>query len=295
MAMHSIAGQSAQRLAIKRRLYRTASGIVLWCFLLAVAVFTLFPVVMTMLGSFKTNMELTSGATFLPEVWQFSNYAEAWRQANFSVYTWNSLFVSCAATVGTLLVASMAGYAVDRREFAGKRLFVGLQASTMFISIGAVVLRPQFDLMVKLHLHTSLWGVIIILISAHATTFFILLGFFKAIPRDLDEAATIDGCSFGGIYWRIVLPLLTPGLGVSALFAFRNAWNEYILPLVFTMNNPAQQTLTVGLTSLRYTNSAAMQTHLMMAGACLSMLPLLIVYLFANKTFMQVTAGSVKG
>jgi len=274
---------------------RAGAGIVLWCFLLAIAVFTLFPVVMTVLGSFKTNMELAAGATFLPKVWQFHNYAEAWRQANFSVYTWNSLLMSTAATVGTLIVASMAGYAVDRRDFAGKGLFVGIQASTMFISIGAVVLRPQFDLMVKLHLHTSLWGVILILISAHATTFFILLGFFKAIPRDLDEAATIDGCSFAGIYWRIVLPLLTPGLGVAALFAFRTAWNEYILPLVFTMNNPAQQTLTVGLTSLRYTNSAAMQTQLMMAGACLSMLPLLIAYLFANRTFMQVTAGSVKG
>ena len=274
---------------------RLAGGIVLWSFLLAIAVFTLFPVAMTLLGSFKTNMELTSGATVLPSVWQFHNYAEAWRQANFAAYTWNSLMMSTAATVGTLIVASMAGYVVDRRAFPGKRAFVAIQASTMFISIGAVVLRPQFDLMVKLHLHTSLWGVVLILVSAHATTFFILLGFFQAIPRDLDEAATIDGCSFAGIYWRIVLPLLTPGLGVAALFAFRTAWNEYILPLVFTMNNPAQMTLTVGLASLRYTNSAAMQTQLMMAGACLSMLPLLIAYLFANRTFMQVTAGSVKG
>lgn len=284
-----------QAVAWKRKALRLVSGIVLWTFLLTVAVFTLFPVVMTVLGSFKSNLELTTGATFLPREWHFSNYVEAWQKANFSLYTWNSLFVSTAATIGTLLVASMAGYVVDRREFRGKRLFVGLQASTMFISIGAVVLRPQFELMVMVNLHTSLWGVVLILISAHATTFFILLGFFKAIPRDLDEAATIDGCSFAGIYWRIVLPLLTPGLGVSALFAFRTAWNEYILPLVFTMNSPSLQTLTVGLTSLRYTNSAAMQTQLMMAGACLSMLPLLVAYLFANKTFMQVTAGSVKG
>lgn len=263
--------------------------------MLAIAFFTLFPVVITLLGSFKTNLELTAGATILPKEWQFANYAEAWRQGGFSTYTWNSLFVSSAATIGTLLVASMAGYVVDRRDFFGKRFFVVLQASTMFISIGAVVLRPQFELMVKLHLHTTLWGVVLILISAHATTFFILLGFFKAIPRDIDEAATLDGCSFFGIYWRIVLPLLLPGLGVSGLFAFRNAWNEYILPLVFTMNMPELQTLTVGLTSMRYTNSAAAQTHLMMAGACLSMLPLLVVYLFANRTFMQVTAGSVKG
>src|SRR5690554_6074643 len=149
--------------------------------------------------------------------------------------------------------------------------------------------------MVKIHLNTSLWGVVLILISAHATTFFILMGFFKAIPRELDEAAMIDGASFFGIYWRIILPLLAPGLGVTALFAFRTGWNEYILPLVFTMNNVPLQTLTVGLTSLRYGNSAAMQIHLMMAGACLSMLPILVVYLFANKAFMQVTAGSLKG
>lgn len=291
----TIAIQAERNKRVQRKLIGMTANAVLWLFLLAIALFTLFPVVMTILGSFKSNMELTSGATLLPQKWLFSNYVEAWQQANFSVYTWNSVFVSTAATIGTLLVASMAGYVVDRRNFVGKKLFIALQASTMFISIGAVVLRPQFELMVSLNLHTSLWGVVLILISAHATTFFILLGFFKAIPHDLDEAATLDGCSFTGIYWRIILPLLRPGLGVAALFAFRAAWNEYILPLVFTMNNPMQQTLTVGLANLRYANSAAMQTQLMMAGACLSMLPLLVVYLLANKTFMQVTAGSIKG
>ncbi len=268
---------------------------ILWLFLLIIAFFTVFPVLMTILGSFKSNLELASGATIWPKEWHFSNYAEAWKQANFSTYTWNSLFVSVASTVGTLIVASMAGYVVDRRNFIGKRFFVVMQASTMFISIGAVVLRPQFELMVDLRLNQSLWGVVFILISAHATTFFILMGFFKAIPRDVDEAAMIDGCSFMGIYWRMILPLLKPGLGVTALFAFRTAWNEYILPLVFTMNTPKLQTLTVGLTNLRYGSGAAMQTHLMMAGACLSMLPILVVYFFANRSFMQVTAGSVKG
>jgi raffinose/stachyose/melibiose transport system permease protein len=276
-------------------LRKAVARVVLWAFLIVIAFFTLFPVLMAVLGSFKTNMELTAGATIFPKQWQFSNYIDAWRGANFSLYTWNSLFVSSAATIGTLLVATMAGYVVDRRNFVGKRLFVFLQAATMFISIGAVVLRPQFELMVKLHLNTSLWGVILILISAHATAFFILIGFFKGIPREIDESAMLDGCSFMGIYWRIILPLLKPGLGVAALFTFRAAWNEYILPLVFTMNNTKLQTLTVGLTNLRYGGGAAMQTHLMMAGACLSILPILVVYIFANKSFMQVTAGSIKG
>lgn len=266
-----------------------------WLFLLVIAFFTLFPIVMAILGSFKTNAELTTGATLLPTVWQFSNYATAWKQANFAQFTWNSLFISTVVTIGTLLVASMSAYAVDRTRFPGKRIYVVLQASTMFISIGAVVLRPQFDLMVKLGLNKSLWGVIIILISAHATVYFMLIGFFKAIPKDLDEAAYIDGCNFYTVYWRIILPLLSPALGVTALFTFRGAWNEYILPLVFTMTNPKLQTLTVGLANLRYGIGAAAESHLMMAGACLSFLPILVVYVLANKSFIQVTAGSVKG
>ncbi|WP_200930762.1 carbohydrate ABC transporter permease [Bacillus sp. FJAT-28004] len=289
------ATNTAQITKISRRAKRVFSGIILWVFLGVVAIFTLFPVLVTLFGSFKTNAELTAGATILPSVWHFSNYLDAWKQADFAKFTWNSLFISTFTTIGTLLLASMAAYVVDRRSFFGKSFYVSLQAVTMFISIGAVVIRPQFELMVKLHLNSSLWGIIFILISAHATTFFILIGFFKGIPRDLDEAAHIDGCNFFTVYWRIILPLLKPGLGVAALFAFRNAWNEYILPLVFTMTNPKLQTLTVGLADLRYGTTAATQTHLIMAGACLSILPILIVYVFANKSFMQVTGGSVKG
>lgn len=238
---------------------------------------------------------MMTGGSLLPAKMQFANYAEAWMQANFARYTWNSAFVSIAVTVGTLLVASMAAYVVDRRQFPGRSLYVTTQASMMFISVGAIVLRPQFDLMVVLNLNTTLWGVILILVSAHSSTFFLLLGFFKAVPRELDEAAMVDGSGFVRTFFRIVLPLLTPGLGVAGLFVFRHAWNEYILPLVFTMTNPQLQTLTVGLANLRYGSSAAMQIHLMMAGACLSILPMLLAYILANKSFIQVTSGSVKG
>ncbi|MFM9326708.1 carbohydrate ABC transporter permease [Paenibacillus mesotrionivorans] len=235
------------------------------------------------------------GSGLLPQHWQFRNYVEAWQQTNFARYTWNSVFLSVTSTVGTLLVAAMGAYVVDRRQFRGKSLYVGMQAATMFISVGAVVLRPQFDLMVLLNLNKTLWGVVLILVSAHASTFFILLSFLKSIPKELDEAAMIDGSSFTRSFFVIILPLLTPGLGVSGLFAFRHAWNEYILPLVFTMTNPQMQTLTVGLANLRYGSSAAMQIHLMMAGACLSILPMLVVYILANKSFMQMNAGSIKG
>lgn len=286
------AGARSKRL---QRMPGAASRLLVVLFLLCILVFTLFPVVMTVLSSFKSNAELTAGATFLPSKWHFSNYAVAWEKANFARFTWNSLFISVVVTAATLLVASMSAYVVNRRQFVGKRFYVGLQGATMFISIGAVVLRPQFELMVKLQLHTSLWGVILILVGAHAATYFMLIGFFSAIPKDLDEAAMIDGCGFFKIFWRIILPLLAPGLGVAGLFVFRHAWNEYILPLVFTLTNPQLQTLTVGLANLRYGSAAAAEVHLMMAGACLSILPMLVVYFLANRLFMQVTAGSVKG
>jgi len=269
--------------------------IALWAFLAAAVFLTLFPLVLVFLGSVKSNAELTAGGTIWPQQWLFSNYAHAWKESRFARYSWNSLFVSVTTTVGTLLIVSMAAYAVDRIAFFGRKLFVGMQAATLFISIGAVVLRPQFELMIQLKLHNSLWGVILILISAHAAVFFMLLSFMKSIPRDLDEAAMIDGARFARTFRSIILPLLLPGLGVAGLFTFRAAWNEFILPQVFTMNNPDNQVLTVGLAALRYGSSAAAQTHIMMAGACLSMLPLLIAYVLANKSFMQVTAGSVKG
>lgn len=291
-----VIASTRQQAASKRIRLRKAGGrFVLWAFLTAVLIFTLFPIVMALLGSFKTNAELNTGATFLPLHWNFSNYIKAWKEANFAVFTWNSLYMSFFSTVGTVVVASMAAYAVDRRHFACKRLFLGLQAGTMFVAMGAIMLRPQFDVMVALHLNRSIWAVIILNISAHAFAFFILLGFMKGIPRDMDEAAKLDGAGFGYIYARIIMPLLLPGLGVTSLFAFRNAWNEYIMPLVFTMTQPKLQVLTVGLANLKYSPDGAQQSNLMLAGACLSMIPILIVYLLANKSFTQVNTGGIKG
>lgn len=293
--MNELALQTNKPTVGRRPIARIAGRALIWIFLLATTLVTIFPLLMMITGALKSNAELMSSNRILPQSWQFVNFAEAWKQTNFARFTWNSVFLSVVSTVGTLLVSSMAAYVVNRREFLGKKLYVGIQSATMFVSVGAVVLRPQYDLMVRLHLNNSLWGVALILISAHATSFFILNGFFKSIPRELDEAAMIDGAGFTRTFFSIILPLLTPGLGVSGLFAFRQAWNEYILPLVFTMTNPSLQTLTVGLANLRYGSSAAMQTHLMLAGACLSVLPMLVVYMAANKSFMQMTAGSLKG
>lgn len=121
-------------------------------------------------------------------------------------------------------------------------------------------------------------------------------GGFGGIPRELDEAAIIDGCSLYQVYSRIVLPLSKPILAVVALFSFRNAWNDYITGLIMTISMPKLQTLTVAVVQLKYSVNAAAEWHIMLAGASIAIIPILIVYLFANKQFIAgLTAGAVKG
>ncbi|PZE22138.1 carbohydrate ABC transporter permease [Paenibacillus xerothermodurans] len=266
-------------------------------FVLAMLVFTLYPVAFSLFGSFKTNMELMNSSNLLPAALQWENYAEAWQRANFARYTWNSVFISAASTVITVLVCSMAAYALGRRAFPGNKLILFLLAATMFISIGAITYRPLYDMMREVGMHKSLWSVVLIFVGTHLSfNIFLLERFVKSIPKELDEAATIDGCGFYGIYWRVILPLMGPGLGVVSLFSFREAWNQYILPLIFTMTRPDMQPLTVGVISLKYSSNAAAEWHLMLAGSMLSMLPILCVYFLTNKSFISgLTQGSVKG
>jgi len=171
-------------------------------------------------------------------------------------------------------------------------LYLGL----MFISLGAVSLYPQYMLMHKLGLTNSLVGLAIVLTGGQSANVFLIMGFTQSIPRELDESAYIDGCGPFRIYWSIILPLIKPILAVVALFTFRTAWNDYITSLVFTMSKPELKPLTVAVVALRYSVNAAAEWHIMAAGACIALVPILIVYAFANKQFIAgLTAGAVKG
>ncbi|NHN32176.1 carbohydrate ABC transporter permease [Paenibacillus agricola] len=270
---------------------------IIWAFLLSIVFMIVYPVLFTLFGSFKTNFELLNSTKLFPETWHWKNYVEAWEMANFAKYTWNSLFISVASTVINIIVCSMAAYTLARRAFPGRKLILFVLAATMFVTIGAITYRPLYEMMREVEMHKSLWSVVLIFVGTHLSfDIFLLERFVRAIPKDLDEAATIDGCGFFGIYWRIILPLLTPGLGVVGLFTFRESWNQYVLPLIFTMTNPELRPLTVGVISLKYSANAAAEWHLMLAGSMLSMLPIIVVYFFTNKSFIAgMTSGSVKG
>lgn len=272
--------------------------VLIFGFMALIAIIFLYPLIYIILGSFKENAELLrGGANPIPSHFVIENYFQAWEQANFAAYTKNSLFISIGVMIMTVICCSMAGYVFDRKKFRGKELLYGLFIAFMFVNVGSVALRPLFELSVKLNMNKSL--ITVILISAgmsQATNIFLVRGFMSGIPKEIDEAAKIDGCSFFDIYWRIALPLLKPVLATIALLSFRQGWNEYIMPLVFTISNDSLRPLTVGVTMLKNAGDGAAAWNIMFAGATISIVPIVIVYILCSKYFMQgMTAGAVKG
>ena len=274
------------------------SRAVLYTFLVSLALVTLFPIIYVVLGSFKENKELVAGGiNLLPKKFIIDNFVKAWHKANFAQYTLNSMILSTSVMVLMLIISTMAGYVFARRNFFLKEFIYGVMIIFMFINVGSISLRPLFELSVKLGINSSLLPVIIIAAgTGQATYIFLVRGYMSSVPKELDEAATIDGCTFFQIYYKIMLPVLKPVMASIALLSFRGAWNEYILPLVFTMTNEKLRPLTVGVVSLRNAGDGAAAWNVMFAGSTIAIVPILIVYILASKHFMGgLTAGAVKG
>ena len=277
----------------KRQIIDLAKYVFLTVFCLVIV----YPVLYAVLGSVKSNYEVTLGGTLWPKEWLFSNYKEAWQQFDFFQYALNSLFIGLMTTVLSLAICSMSGFCLARKNFRGKNVLEKTILVTMFVSVGTVTLRPIYLMMVAINLHNSLWPVIMVVISANMGTYIFLISkFIKTVPETLDEAAYMDGAGTFRVYWQIILPLIKPILGVVGLFSFRSAWNDYINANVFTMTQPQLRPLTVGVVSLRYGVMSAAQWNIMLAGAAMSIIPMLIIYAFTNKTFIAgLSAGAVKG
>lgn len=267
-----------------------------WLFVGMMCLFTVYPVIYTLLGSFKTNAELTLGGGMLPDQWQFENYAYAFSKLEFDKYTINSVVLAILTVTFTVITASMAAYVIARREFPGKKILTGAYLASMFVSVGSVALYPIYNLLHSLGLTDSMVGLALYLTGGQAANIFMISGFIKNVPKELDEAAYIDGAGTFRIFWTIIVPAIRSILGVVALFAFRTAWNEFVTAQVFTMSNPGLRTLSVAVANLKYSANAAAEWNIMATGASIALIPILIVYLFANRQFITgLTAGAVKG
>ena len=271
---------------------------ILWVFLVLFSFLVIFPVLYIILGSFKENQELLlGGSNVLPTKWITQNYVDAWNQANFAVYTKNSLLLSVGVMLISLFVSSMAGYVFSRKTFFGKEVIYGIFTAFMFINVGSVSLRPLYELATNLKINTSLWPVILFSAGGgEATYIFLCRGYVNSVPKELDEAARIDGCSFFQTYWRVIIPVLKPVMATIAILSFRQGWNEYIMPRVFTMTNDNLRPLTVGVNMLKNAGDGAAAWNIMFAGATIAIIPILLVFICFSRYFMGgLTSGAVKG
>jgi multiple sugar transport system permease protein len=273
-------------------------NLIIFVFLSIATVAALFPVFYTLMGSGKSTQDLLANpSTIIPEKFVFDNFLQAWRFANFKRYTFNSVFLAFFIVTGTIITCTMTGYIFDRGKFKGKEIVFAMVLSSMFVSLGSLTLYPTLMVAKFFGINRSLWGVVIIRVfGLDVASLFIARGFINTIPREIDEAARIDGCSFFGIFRRIIFPLAKPLVATIGILQFRFAWNDYMMPMVFTMSNQDRMPLVVGVINLKSTGEAAANWSLMLAGAAISIIPMILVFIVFNRYFIDnLTAGSVKG
>lgn len=267
-------------------------------FMIAAFIVAMFPVFYTLMASFKSNQDLLANPSqIIPDHFVLDNYIQAWQLANFKQYTLNSVHMSFFIVAGCIITCTTAGYVFDRGKFKGKEIVFGIILSSMFVSLGSLTLYPQLMIAKFFGINKTLWGVIIIrVLGLNVSNLFIARGFIATIPREIDEAAKIDGCTFFGIFRHVIFPLLKPLIATIGILEFRSAWNDYLMPLVFTMSNPSRMPLVVGVVNLKSTGEAASNWNLMLAGTAISIIPMILVFLFFNRYFIEgLTSGSVKG
>jgi len=243
----------------------------------------LFPFVWMILTSLKTYAEsIQVPPVMIPEDFQWKNYQEVFTLLPFFKFMMNTFIVTVLRTAGQLFLCSLAAYAFARIVFPGRNLLFVLALSVLMVP-GQVFLLPQYMIMVKLGWLNTLQAVVVPgLFSAFGT--FLLRQFFMGLPKELEEAARLDGCNHFQIYWRIMLPLAKPGLIALGIFTILWSWNELMWPMIVN-SSPEAMTLAVGLSSLQ--GQYGTNYPILMAGSFLAVLPMLILFIILQKQFIE--------
>ncbi|WP_320122720.1 carbohydrate ABC transporter permease [uncultured Sphaerochaeta sp.] len=259
-------------------------------------IFTFVLIGWVFFASFSTSQEIFSDSMFKFESgFHFENYIRAWNTQKVSVYFMNSLLYTVVSCTSIILIASPAAYVLSRFKFKGNLSIQSLLASALGIP-AIMIVMPLFSLVSRLRLTNNRWLLIFLYIAMNVpfTTFF-LLAFFKSLSTTYEEAAYIDGCSPMGTFWRIMFPLVQPGIITVTVFNFITIWNEYFMSMIFA-NKPKVRPVSVGLfnmiQAMRYTGDWGG----MFASVVIVFLPTFLLYIFLSERIIQgVTAGAIKG
>lgn len=270
----------------------------LYLLMLLLGVVFMFPFFWTVSSSLKQVWELsTFPPTWLPETPQWQNYTYVWQKVPFLRWTWNSVFVVGLSTLGTILSASLVAYSFARFHYRGRDVIFMITLATMMLP-AQVTLIPQFVLFHKLGWVETLkplwvphW------FGGGAFYIFLFRQFLMSLPRELDEAARIDGASYLRIFWNILMPLSGPVIATVAVISFIAGWNDFVNPLIY-VHTPDKYTLAVGLNYFRQLPDAAgaPTQHLLMAASVMVIAPVLVIFFAAQRYFVQgIVLSGIKG
>jgi multiple sugar transport system permease protein len=263
-----------------------ASGTFKHSILVAGALVTAFPFFWMVTTSFKSFAEAQSyPPVFWPTVWHFDNWVEAW---NFPTTLWarsfaNTLFIAAVSTVGTVVTAVLAAYAFARMRFRGRNVLFAVFLLTIFIPNEATLI-PNFVLITKYLGWYNSYQAQIVPFLASVFSIFLLRQFFMSIPQELQDSARMDGAGNVRFLWSIALPLVRPALITVSLLTFLASWNAFLWPLLVT-SSPELRPIQVAL--MPFSSEAGTNYHLLMAGATFVILPTLVVYLIAQRYFIE--------
>jgi multiple sugar transport system permease protein len=260
--------------------------------LIPIAVVMVIPLVWMVVTSLQTLEETRHyPPSLVPTSLQFRNYTDVLQQAPFARWFVNTLLVTLACVVGNLLFCSLAGYAFARIRFFGREVAFILILATLMVPFQVVII-PTFLIVRSFHLIDTL-GALILPNLAGAFGIFMLRQFFRTLPVELEEAARIDGASRLGILFKIVLPLSGPALATLAVITFMWTWNDFLWPLI-TIYNPNNMTIQLGLATFQGAHQT--NTNLLMAANVMSMLPVLLLFFFAQRYFIRgIATTGLKG
>lgn len=252
-----------------------------------------YPVFWMLQQSFKTKFELYANVWGLPQQLFVDNYVQAWRIARMGTYIFNSVIVSVGTVVVVLVLASLAGYAFARMRFAGRQVLFYAFVFTLIVPLQVTII-PLYAVVSGLGLTNTYFALILPYAAGGLPlSIFLLRAFFESVPREIEEAARIDGCSELAAFWRVVLPISGPGLATVTILQFLAAWNEFLLALIF-IRNPALRTIPLGLQAFFFEYSV--EWGYLFAALSMATVPVIIVYVLMQRHFITgLTAGAVKG
>lgn len=286
--------RNAQTAAIFFRFLRSFFRYLL---LIAIGIIMISPFILATLGTFKTDLEITSfPPKFLPEVWHWENWGKVWNTdlgqgGTFPRWLFNTAFLAVVVSVSQAIFGAMAAYSFARLKFAGRDAVFNFMLGTLTIP-GAVTLIPAYVLMTKLRLIDTYWSLILPGLVG-AGSIFTLTQYFRSIPRDLEEAAIIDGATHLQIFSRVVLPLARPALLTVLILQFQGMWNAFLQPLLY-LNTPDKYVLNVALSIFQQQYKA--QWNLTLVGAMFNAIPVLIIFFVFSRYYIEgVTYTGIKG